>query len=315
MKSITSVCALSFLLITSCGQSSKEDQQKDNQQVESDAATQISDVPSGEPITLHARLDFVDTFASASINANRKLNASIYIETDVMREGSGVSATYSVDSDESRVQGALLASGSLALRSDGMVSNETYNMHNEWNSLTPKPEGKFTIEFPTASSVGEGLSVGVEIEVPVSGTKKAIMTSGGQDVDAEIVHARPSFCASQTADKEVCTLKFTIDAVPTKAQAPEYESLFENAKTIYSYQGKIYPNGGMIMFSGLTPVYGATTHYHDGHFVTALDQQYKVTLKDADIGQHIHLVVWSTKRGDKWQPESLPPLQKPEALQ
>lgn len=309
MKNITSVCALSFLLITSCGQSSKE-----SQQVESEDVAQTPADPSGEPITLHARLDFVDTFATASINAKRTLNASIYIETDVVREGSGASATYSVDSDESRVQGALYASGSLAFNHDGVVSSENYNMHNEWNSLTSKPEGKFTIELPDASTVGEGLSVGVEIEAPVSGTKKAIITSGGQDADAEILHARPLFCSTQ-ADKEICTLKFTIDAVPTKAQAPEYESLFENAKKIYAYQGKKNAEGGLIMYSSLVPVYGAITQYRDGHFVTALDQSYSVNLDGGDISQHIHLVVWSTKRGDKWQPDGLPPLQKPEASQ
>jgi len=312
MKNITSVCALSFLLLAGCSKSPKE-----NQPVESEAPAEISTDSAGEPITLHARLDYVDTSASSAINAQRKLNASIYIETDVLREGSGASATYSLDSDEPRVQGSLVVSGSLALNSNEVSSSETYNMHNEWSSLTNKAEGKYLIELPEPALLGDGLSVGVEIEAPVSGIKKATISSNGQTMDGEITHSRSLFCAPQPADKDkdVCKLKFTIDPVPTKAQNPAYEHMLESAKTLYTYQGKKNPEGGLIMYSGMVPVYGATTQYHDGHFVTELNQEYTANIDGTDIGQHIHLVVWSTKRGDKWQPEGLPPLQKPEAIQ
>lgn len=311
MRNLTSVCFVSFLLLAGCGQSSKE-----NQQTESEAPAETP-VSSGEPITLHARLDFMDSSASTSINANHKLNASIYIETDVIREGSGASATYRLDSDDSRVQGSLVAKGSLALNSDDVSSSETYNMHNEWSSLTNKPEGKFSIKLPEPSLLGDGLSVAVEIEAPVSGTKKATISSKGQTMETEVTHSRPMFCTPQVEDKnkDVCTLKFTIDAVPTKATDPAYESILESAKNVYAYQGKKNPEGGLIMYSGMVPVYGAITQYQNGHFATALDQQYTANIDGTDIGQHIHLVVWSTKRGDKWQPEGLPPLQKPEALQ
>lgn len=313
MKNITSVVALSFLLLAGCSKSPEE-----SQQVESEAPpAEESTGSAGEPITLHARLDFVDTLASPAINAQRKLNASIYIEADVLREGSGASATYSLDSDETRVQGSLVASGSYALNSNEVSSNETYNMHNEWVSLTNKAEGKFLIELPEPALLGDGLSVGVEIETPVSGIKKATISSNGQTMDGEVTHSRSMFCAPQSENKEkdVCTLKFTIDPVPTKAQSPAYEHMLEGAKTLYAYQGKKNPEGGLIMYSGMVPVYGATTQYHNGHFVTELNQEYTTNLDGADIGQHIHLVVWSTKRGDKWQPEGLPPLQKPEVVQ
>ncbi|GGY81703.1 hypothetical protein GCM10011613_27990 [Cellvibrio zantedeschiae] len=305
MKNLMSVCAFSLLLLASCGQSSKE-----NQQEESEApAAETSASPSGEPITLHARLDFVDSYASPAINSSRKLNASIYIEMDVTREGSGASASFALDSETSRVQGSLVASGSSSIKLSEGSADESYDMHNEWSALTTQPEGKFMIKLPEPSLLGEGFSVGVEIEAPVNGTKKAAMA------DTEIMHARPMFCASHEADKskDVCKLEFTIDAVPTKD--PGVPDLLESAKGLYAYQGKIGPEGGLIMYSGMVPVYGATTHYHNGHFVTELDQEYNVNLKDANIGQHIHLVVWSTKRGDKWQPEGLPPLKKPETLQ
>ena len=305
MKNITSVYLLSFLMLVGCSQSPEE-----NQQVESDTPAEEFSSPAGEPITLHARLDYVDTYASPSINAMRQLNASIYIETDVMRDGSGESATYSLDSEEARVQGTLVASGTMALTSNEISSNETYNMHNEWVTLTSNPEGKFIIKLPEPAILGDGLSVGVEIEAPVSGIKKATVSSNGQTIDSEVTHSRSMFCSSQSADKDICKLTFTIDPVPTKAKNPASENLLESAKTLYAYQGKKSPEGGLIMYSGMVPVYGATTQYHDGHFVTALEHQYTANLDGSDMGQHIHLVVWSTKRGDKWQPDGLPPLQK-----
>lgn len=310
MKNIMSVCVLSFsfLLAAGCGQSSKEDQASEPEEIaEAPAET------TGEPITLHARFDFFDKSGSSSINSNRQLKASIYIETDVRREGSGAGATYSLDTEESRVQGSLLASGSLALKSNEVSSSETYNMRNEWSSLTSNPEGKFLIDLPERSRIGEGLSVGVDIEAPVSGTKKASISSNGQTIDSEITHSRPMFCAPQSAEKDVCKLKFTIDATPTKAQEPAYETLLESAKAAYTYQGKKSPEGGLIMYSGMIPVYGATTRYNNGHFVTELNQEYTANIDEGEISQHIHLVVWSTKRGDKWQPEWVPPLQKPDA--
>lgn len=312
MKRLTSISFLSLLLLAGCGQSSKD---KEQLEAATETTPEIQSTSSGEPITLHARLDFMDSFTSPAINANRQLKASIYLETDVLREGSGASATYSLDTEESRVQGALLAMGTFTLKSDEVSTNETYNMNNEWRVLTKNPEGKFIIKLPEESLIGEGLSVGVEIEVPVKGTKKATINSNAQTMDSEVTHSRPMFCTSQSADQDVCTLSFTIDAVPTKAKNSLHERLLENAKTLYAYQGKKNPEGGLIMYSAMVPVYGATTTYHSGHFVTELNQQYKTNLDGSDIGQHIHLVVWSTKRGDKWQPEGLPPQQKPEALQ
>ena len=315
MKHNAIVGLLSVFLITGCGQSSNED--SSSEPVVDEAQQDASDdaAASGEPITLHARFEFMDALASPSINSNRQLNASLYIETDVIRDGSGATATYTLDSDDSRVQGVVYASGSLAMKDDEVSSTETYNMRNTWGVLTKNPEGKFFITLPEPSMIGEGLSVGVELEVPVSGIKKATINSQGQTIDSEIMHSRSMFCATQTADKDICTLKFTIDALPTKAQAPGYEQLFESAKAIYPYQGKKNADGGVVMYSSMLPVYGAATKYNNGHFVTELNQQYQINMDGSDISQHIHLVVWSTKRGDNWQPEGLPPLQKPEALQ
>ncbi len=309
MKYIATLGFLSVLAVTGCGQSSNEEEQV------SEVVEDLQEVPTGEPITLHARLDFMDASVSPSINSSRKLNASIYLATDVMREGSGESAIYSLDTEETRVQGAVVASGQMALNADDIATRETYDMQAQWSSITNNPEGKYSINLPNISYIGDGLQVGIEVEVPVTGTKKAIISSKDQTMEGDVTHARPMFCSTQSPEKDVCTLTFTIDALPTKAREPVYESLLEGAKATYAYQGKQDANGGLIMYSGLVPVYGATTQYHGGHFVTQLNEKYSVTLDGSDISQHIHLVVWSTKRGDSWQPNDLPPLQKPEQLQ
>lgn len=309
MKYIATLGFLSVLAVTGCGQSSNEEEQV------GEVVDELQEAPSGEPITLHARLDFMDASVTPSINSSRKLKASIYLATDVMREGSGESAIYSLDTEETRVQGAVVASGQMALNADEISTNETYNMQAQWSSITNNPEGKYSIDLPDISKIGDGLQVGIEVEVPVTGTKKSTIRSNDQMVEDDVNHARSMFCSAQSPEKDVCTLTFTIDALPTKAREPVYEGLLEGAKATYAYQGKQDANGGLIMYSGLVPVYGATTQYHDGHFVAQLNEQYSVTLDGLDISQHIHLVVWSTKRGDSWQPEGLPPLQKIEQLQ
>lgn len=309
MKYIATLSFLSVLAVTGCGQSSKEDEQV------SEVVEEVQEVPSGEPITLHARLDFMDALVSPSINASRKLNASIYLATDVVREGSGDSALYSLDSEETRVQGAVVASGQMDFNQDEVSTNETYNMQAGWSSITNNPDGKYRINLPDVSYVGDGLRVGIEVEVPMTGTKKATISSNGQTLEGDVTHARSMFCSTQSPEKDICTLTFTIDALPTKAKEPVYESLLEGAKAAYAYQGKQDANGGLIMYSGMVPVYGATTQYQNGHFVTQLNEKYSVNLDGSDISQHIQLTVWSTKRGDSWQPNDLPPLQTPEQLQ
>src|SRR4051794_37247766 len=107
MKHIAIVSLLSLFFITGCGQSSNEEQSPEAVTDEAQSDQSSDAIPAGEPITLHARLEFMDALASPSINSNRKLNASIYIETDAIRDGSGANATYTLDSDESRVQGVV----------------------------------------------------------------------------------------------------------------------------------------------------------------------------------------------------------------
>ena len=69
MKNITFVCLLSFLLLAGCSKTPKEDVQQAESEAPADAPASLS----GEPITLHARLDFTDGLANASINSNRQL--------------------------------------------------------------------------------------------------------------------------------------------------------------------------------------------------------------------------------------------------
>lgn len=308
MKYIALVSLLSAFLITGCSESPKEEQPAEDYVTED----QQNELPAGEPITLHARLDFVDTQATPSINASRQLKASFYLTTDVMRDGAADGASFWADGENYRVQGAIAASGNFSLNSSDVATDETYNMSNQWPSVTENPEGTFRIKMPEASLIGEGLSVGVEIEVPVKGTKKATITGNGQTIDSELSHARTMFCHSKSDEEEACKLEFTIDAVPTKAKDSTYDHLLQSAKDAFAFQGKQGPDGGLIIYSSLLPVYGATTRYHNGHFVTSLKQEYSVNLDGSELGQQIHMVVWSTKRGDNWQPEEATPVKIPE---
>lgn len=306
MKYLALASILSAFFVAGCGQSSNDEQPGEDYVAED---TQ-EDLPAGELVTLHARLDFIDNQATPSISASRQLKASFYVTTEVRRDGTGEAASFFQDSENYRVQGAIAASGNFSLKDNDISTSESYDMSNQWSGLTENPDGKFLIKLPEPSMIGEGFTVGVEIDVPVSGTKKATITGNGQTFESELSHARTMFCYSQTEEQEACKLEFKIDAVPTKAQDSAYEHLLKSAKDAYTYQGKQGPDGGLIIYSSLLPIYGATTRYSNGHFVTSLSQQYSVNLDGSELSQQIRMVVWSTKPGDNWQPEEATPIQQ-----
>ncbi len=305
MKYVALASLLSAFFMAGCSESPKEEQPNEDYVAED---TQEA-LPAGEPVTLHARLDFVDNQATPSINASRQLKASFYLTTDVMRDGTGEGASFFLDSENYRVQGTIAASGNFSLKDGDISTTESYDMNNQWPALTENPDGKFQIKLPEPSMIGEGFTVGVEVDVPVSGTKQATISGNGQTIQSELNHARTMFCYAQSEQQEACKLEFTIDAIPTKAKDSAYDHLVQSAKDAFAFQGKQGPDGGLIIYSSLLPVYGATTRYHNGHFVTSLKQEYSVNLDGSELGQQIHMVVWSTKRGDNWQPEEATPLQ------
>ncbi len=263
-------------------------------------------IPEENQVILHARLYVKDQTSTDAIGSSNQIQAAFYLQTPVRVEGKGLTERFTDIYDHDVVQGKLHASGKTDFKSDPALT-ELYQMQASWPTEVAVTEGRFRISAPEPSSIGEGYSVKVELEVPVSGDKKAQISSAGALLDTEITHARPMACGTE-AGQEICKLSYTVDAVPTVAQDEAGKLLLDSAKTLYASQGKINSDGGLIMYSSLVPVYGAVTSLEDGHLVIRSSQQYSLKFKEADMAQQLELVVWTTAPGDHWQPANLPPL-------
>lgn len=264
---------------------------------------QGAEMPSGEPITLHARVVYKDSFLSPSIGAEKSLTTNLHLTSEVLRTGSGPDATYALDKEIERVQGSVVANGQVNFSSDDISTQETYQMQGEWPQMTIPTAGQFSIQLPEPSDIGDGLRIELIIKAPVTGVKTAKIISKGQQIDTEVTHSRAAWCNDNGAGGDLCEISFTIDAIPTTAKTAAGEVMLENAKQVYNLQGKKDATGGLLMYSSMVPVYGATTTYENGHFVTRLNTSYTETLDGGSISQQLEIVVWSTERGSNWQPK------------
>lgn len=305
-----SSAGLLLLALTACSPAPQQETTATTAETEVTAepvsTSETPDTTAANQLTLHARLYVKDQTTTAAIGSSNQLQAAFYLQTPVQVEGSGLSARFTDVYDQDLVRGQLLASGHTAFKSDPALT-EHYQMQASWPTPVPVTQGRFRIWAPEPSSIGEGYSVKVELEVPVTGDKKAQISSDGALLDTEITHARPMACGTE-AGQEICKLSYTVDAVPTVAQDEAGKLLLDSAKTLYASQGKINSDGGLIMYSSLVPVYGAVTSLEDGHLVIRSSQQYSLKFKEADMAQQLELVVWTTAPGDHWQPANLPPL-------
>lgn len=256
----------------------------------------------GEPITVHARFNYSEKMSSPSIGAEKNLVANLHLASDIRRSGSGPTAQYHLDQEVERVKGSVTANGSLNLNSAEVSTQETYQMQGEWPQLTIPTAGRFSIKLPEPSDIGDGPRIEFEIKAPVAGIKTAVIKSADQQINSEVTHSRPFACTNGDAGGDICDLSFTIEPIPTTAKTDAGAILLENAKQAYNLQGKKAADGGLLMYSSLLPVYGSTTHYENGHFVTRLSTSYTETLDGSVITQQLDLVVWSTERGSNWQP-------------
>ncbi len=264
---------------------------------------QASEMVAGDPITLHARLVYKDSFLSPSIGAEKSLTTNLHLTSDVLRTGSGPDASYALDNEVERVQGNVTAKGQVNFSSDDISTQETYQMQGDWPAMTTPTAGQFSIKLPEPSDIGDGLRIELVIKAPVTGVKTAKIQSKEQHRATEVSHSRSAWCSNFDEKSDICDLSFTVDAIPTTAKTPAGEVLLENAKQVYLLQGKKDESGGLLMYSNLVPVYGATTTYENGHFVTRLNTSYTATLDGGSISQQLEIVVWSTERGSNWQPK------------
>jgi len=256
----------------------------------------------GEPITVHARFNYLEKMTNASIGSEKSLVAKLQLESDIRRSGSGPDAQYHLDQDVERVQGSVVSNGKLNLSADDISTQETYQMQGNWPKMAVPTAGRFSIKLPEKSDIGDGPRIEFEIKAPIAGIKKAVIKSATQQMDAEVTHSRPFMCTNGEADSDICDISFIIETVPTEAKTAAGGIILENAQQAYNLQGKKAADGGLLMYSSMLPVYGSTTTYENGHFVTRLSTSYTETLDCGVITQQLDVVVWSTERGSDWQP-------------
>ena len=256
----------------------------------------------GTPVTIHARIQYSADTTAPELSYSRKLETAFYLETDAIRYDEGGTVSYTM-ADGSRVQGSLKAQGNAHIVSDDSSMNELYQMQGDWPELITPTQGMFRIKQVAPSHIGQGMEVTLELEVPVKGSKKAVLQSKDASVENnETQFSTPAECRKVNDNEDLCNITFTIDAVPTEAQDAIGEQLLSNAKELYSRQGKIAPDNSMIIYGSLVPVYGATTSQQGEHFVTELDQSYQVNNNGTQMAQHLKVVAWSTARGDLNEP-------------
>ena len=267
-------------------------------------------LPQDKQLVLHARLYIKDQTSNPAIGSANQIQAAFHLQTPVRVEGTGLDARFSDIFEQDQVQGQLLASGDTEFKTDPALT-EHYLMQAAWPEPVAVTQGRFRVWAPEPSIIGTGYSVKVELEVPVSGDKKAQISSNGTVLDTEVTQARPLVCGTDNESgnaQEMCKLSYTVDAVPTEAKDEAGKLMLDSAKTLYASQGKINSDGGLIMYGSLVPVYGAVSSLEDGHLVIRSSQQYSLKFKEGNMAQQLELVVWTSTPGDSWQPASLPPL-------
>lgn len=276
----------------------------------SQAVTDPDALPQGKQLVLHARLYIKDQTSNPAIGSANQIQAAFHLQTPVRVEGTGLDTRFSDIFEQDQVQGQLLASGDTEFKTEPALT-EHYLMQAAWPEPVAVTQGRFRVWAPEPSNIGAGYSVKVELEVPVSGDKKAQISSNGTVLDTEVTNARPLVCGTDNESgnaQEMCKLSYTVDAVPTEAKDEAGKLMLDSAKTLYASQGKINSDGGLIMYGSLVPVYGAVSSLEDGHLVIRSSQQYSLKFKEGNMAQQLELVVWTSAPGDSWQPASLPPL-------
>lgn len=305
----------SLLLLSGCGKApeqssaehiSPEEAVAVSEESASSGADEVAD-NQGVPVLVHLRLAFTDEISTASTQTNRQLRTTLYLQQQAQQYGTGQEVSFSIQESPVKVMGSLQAQGSVKFKQDDISQDESYQMAQFWPVLTENPAGRWRIADPEPSHIGEGMQFTLEISTPVSGTKHAKISSNGQTIDTEVQQAKPFSCGTDN-EQDQCSLEFSFDATPTVAKSEFGTALLESAKTLHQYQGKKGPDGGLVMFGSLAPIYGAVTSYEGNRLVMRFSQQFTENLDSSVIKQQLQMVMWTSAPEDSWQPEDLPPL-------
>ncbi|MDB6060150.1 MAG: hypothetical protein JWM78_253 [Verrucomicrobiaceae bacterium] len=298
-----SAVMMSTFLLNGCGRPSNP-----TPETQTDASTAPAEQNDGtEPITLHARIDYVSTSNSGALSQSKSI-FSLEIQEPARRDGKGKSATYMQEENApEKVQGFVHGQGTANLDSGDTKLQENYDKSVSFANLAKPDKGIFTISMPQPSSIGDGLSVQINIHASVAGTQSAKITAGGKSVDTEPTMSRPLLCSDQTKffddGSDGCGVELTVDAVPTAAKDAGGEVMLPKIKEALSQ-----PTAEWAM-ALLGQMYGATTEYRDnGHFIIRFVKKYDLTKEDTAMTSDINITVWSTGRDEKWSPANLPPL-------
>jgi len=297
----------SLLLLTGCGKAPEQSSAEDTAVAIEPSSTDGIIDDQGTPVLVHLRLAFTDEIKTESTQTSRQLRTTLYLQQQAQQYGKGQEVSFSLQESTPKVMGSLQAEGSVKFNQDDIAHDEQYQMAQFWPVLTDNPAGRWRIAEPELSNIGDGLQFKLEIITPVSGTKHAKITSKGQTIDTEVQQAKPFSCGYEN-EHDQCSLEFSFDATPTVAKNDFGAALLESAKTLHQYQGKKGPDGALVMFGPLAPIYGAVTSYEGDRLVMRFSQQFTENLDGSVVSQQLHMVMWTGALDDSWQPDDLPPL-------
>lgn len=272
-----------------------------------DAASATDETPTrGEPILLHARVDYGSDSVTSGVS-ERHFVLAMDVEQPAFREGSGARATYSGDSARERVRGFMKASGSARVVSADTTLTENYAKSATWPQLQAVDGAYFSLLAPEASLIGEGLHVRLELRAPVKGQGSAHVQGEGGSADTDPLLSVPSECSSRDqkldGNVEGCGVVVDLEPAPTHARDAAGEVMLPKVT-----EALAQPDGPWAM-AMLGDHFGATTEYRPGgHFVQRFSKSYEADKDGAHSRITVNVTVWSTARGENWVPKDLPPL-------
>lgn len=258
-----------------------------------------------EPITLHARLDYRSDWASSGIG-ERHFETSLDMEAPAFREGSGRTASYSDDSSGNvRVRGWMRGAGSANVVSDEATLVERYDKSASWPQLQVVDGALFAVLPPDLSAIGEGLHTQLKLHAPLKGESSAHASGPSGSADVAPQFAVPAECSTNERElnAEGCGVNLDIDAAPTRARRPSDETLLTSTRDALAQKDSAW---GLALLGNH---YGATTEYRPGgHFVQRLASRYDLEKDGNRSHVTLSVVVWSTGRGERWEPKDLAPV-------
>ncbi len=259
---------------------------------------------SGLPVMMHTRLQYrlSSKTSGDKLNAGSELRYALQLQTPLMRDGKGATATYrGADSGVDQVQGDVTASGQATLKDSDISTNETLNLAGHWPTLVVPEHGRFNAQPPERSLTGEGMALRLVLEAPMEGSQSATITNERGSMTTDVTLSRPLPCVLDSSSKqETCKIELSIDPAPTTAHDEGGKLMLPRIK-----EALAQPNGEWAM-ALLGQVYGATTEWRaDGGFVLRFNRDYQLIKDGTTMTLEMKLLVWTAKPGDNSEPKPL----------